>query len=157
MVCIVYLYLFSHDWTICFLSVLLFLSLSLSLPLPFCFPSYALTQTHTSFLSHFLANCLLLRAGFCGKGGVILRSQPSVRIFLQAQQDFLICVTNTNAFKFPQPWLLTSFIPCNALFTSSPAPPSHPTPHTPRLHTRASRIRRGTATHDFPGRKSIRP
>lgn len=46
----------------------------------------------------------------------------------------------------PQPQLLTSLIPCNALFTSSPANPPTPT-----------YIGKGTATHDYPGRKSIWP
>lgn len=33
-----------------------------------------------------------------------LRSWPSVQICLRVQRDFLICVTNTNAFKAPAPF-----------------------------------------------------
>lgn len=81
--------------------------------------------------------------------GVILPCRPSGWICLRVQLDFLICVTNTNAFKFPTALLLTSLIPCNALFTSSLA---SPLPHPSSL-----RIREGTATHDSAGRKSIWP
>lgn len=80
--------------------------LPLTLPISLCFLSaFHLARTHTHtyarFLLHSLANCFTLRPEFCGKGGVILRSRPSVQICLRVQQDFLICVTNTNAFKFP--------------------------------------------------------
>lgn len=67
--------------------------------------------------------------------GVILPCRPSGWICLRVHRDFLICVTNTNAFKFPTELLLTSLIPCNALFTSSLA---SPLPH-PRLSSHQGR------------------
>lgn len=66
----------------------------------------------------------------------------------------LICVTYTNAFKFPEPQLLTSLIPCNALFTSFSCDSLRPPQHS---LAQPSRITGGTAADDSPGRKSIRP
>ena len=131
---------FNCVWPLLKRLTLLHLTLPICPSLPFCFPSVSITHSPNASTS---------RPELWRRRGIILRSQLSFQIYLWAQRDFLICVTNTNASKFPQPWLLTSLIPCNALFTSSLAYPlSAPI---------ASRIRRGTATHDFTGRKSIRP
>lgn len=112
--------------------------LSLFLFHPVSHHAHAHTHTHrrASSLTFSSTASFSGQSSACGRGGVILRSQPSVQICLRAQRDFLIRVTNTNAFKFPQPRLLTSLIPCNALFTSSSAQPQPPT--SPSLNHLAS-------------------
>lgn len=144
-----------NDWTIYFARISIVFGLSyspghcslrvlVSLFVSFLFHSVwhmdKCTHTHT----HSYTNTSSVE-----EVGVILPCRPSGWICLRVQRDFLICVTNTNAFKFPTALLLTSLIPCNALFTSSLA---SPLPHPSSL-----RIRERTDTHDSAGRKSIRP
>ena len=63
---------------------------------------------------------------------------------LCAAWDFMICATNTNAFKFPEPQLLSNLIPPDALFTRT---------HTHAVTTTFSHQRRDI--HHCHGRKSI--
>lgn len=108
-------YLFYSPW-LCFLGVvvyLYFLSVLFSLV-----RGQMYTNTHIHTYTHSYTN-----TSSVAEVGVILPCRPSGWICLRVLWDFLISVTNTNAFKFPTALLLTSLIPCNALFTSSLASP----------------------------------
>lgn len=135
-------HLFSDDWTIYLASISFVLDLApkrltllpLTLPiissLPFCFPSS--THTYSRCLSLTFSPTSLPSRAPSSVEKVVSSSALSRRFgFASECRETSWFVWQTQMpLNSPQPRLLTSLIPCNALFTSSLAP--HPTsPHAP--------------------------
>lgn len=140
---------FNCVWPLSERLTLLPFTLPISLPLPFCFPSGTLRMP----VLPLSLSCQPLPSQAPSSVEKVVSSSALSRRFRFASER-----SETSWFVWQTQMPLNSHSPGSLPASYLVMHYSHPLWQTP-LHPppQLSRIRRGTATHDFPGRKSIRP